>query len=320
MYLKDEKFSLWCDFIERDFLKGDFLTLIKDGKINGATSNPAIFKSAFLNSSAYKKDRELLSSKSPKEIYETLAIQDIKEAAKALLPLYKSGDDGFVSIEVDPFLSEDIDGTIKEGLKLAKAIDMPNLMIKIPATNAGFEAMKVLSNEGLNINATLVFSLDQTKKCLEALKDAKKTKSVISVFVSRFDTKLNSILFENSLPKNRVGIMNALMHYKEIEAAKLPNIRALFASTGTKDDSLELSYYIDELLVPNSINTAPIATIKAFMEKDAKPITPASNEALGEFFNSLKESNIDIEKISNELFNEGIDSFNQAFKDILKAF
>ena len=166
MYLKDEKFSLWCDFVEKRFLQGEFLTLIDGGKINGATSNPAIFKSAFLTSPAYKEAKDSLVGKNSKEIYEALAISDIMQAADVLRPLYDNGDDGFISIEVDPFLSDDAQGTIEEGRRLVKAINRPNVMIKVPATNAGFEAMSVLMGDGIHVNATLVFSTKQDTGCL----------------------------------------------------------------------------------------------------------------------------------------------------------
>jgi len=327
MYFKEEKFSLWCDFVEKSFLKGEFLELIKDGKVNGATSNPAIFKSAFLNSSAYQESKKALASKSPKEIYEALAIEDIKIAADTLKPLYDAKDDGFISIEVDPFLSDDAKATIAEGRRLFKAIDRANVMIKIPATKAGFEAMQVLMSEGININATLVFSPEQAKGCIEAFKKASLTckgklpQGVISVFVSRFDRKLDPILQEKGLPTSRVGIMNAAAIYQLIKEADMPNVRTLFASTGVKSDALPAAYYVQELLFAHSINTAPLDTIYAFMKnKSNQVVNCPDKETITQFFDTISQSGIDMQKVYDELIQEGVKAFHDAFKDILAAF
>ncbi len=161
MYLKDEKFALWADFIERDYLDNAFKTLIENGIINGATSNPAIFKSAILTSPAYKRQLAELDGLGAKEKYEALAIFDIQKAADILRPLYDAGDDGYVSIEVDPMLCDDTAGTIEEGLRLHRTIDRPNVMIKVPATEAGYGAMTALVAEGIPVNATLIFSKEQ---------------------------------------------------------------------------------------------------------------------------------------------------------------
>ncbi|NLC27157.1 MAG: transaldolase [Campylobacteraceae bacterium] len=327
MYLTDVNFSLWCDFVEKRFLDGEFLELIKNGKINGATSNPAIFKTAFLTSPAYKEAKASLVGKPSKEIYEALAVADIKHAADALLPLYEVNDDGFISIEVDPFLSDDEDGTVREGRRLVELINRPNVMIKVPATKAGIKAMQTLMSEGIHINATLVFSPKQAKDCLEAFSGATSLfkgvapKGVISVFVSRFDRKLDDLMVEKGLPKSRVGIMNAAVIYREIEEANLPNVRCLFASTGVKDKELDSSYYIEELLFPRAINTAPLETINDFLKKDIKQrVACPDNIALKQFFRSINDAGIDMEKIYGELFKEGIESFHEAFKEILESF
>ena len=146
-------------------------------------------------------------------------------------------------------------------------------MIKVPATNAGFEAMEVLMSEGININATLVFSPEQAKGCLKAFKQAcSKTegelpKGVISVFVSRFDSKLDNQLKSLGLPEAKAGIYNAIKIYDLIKSANQPNVRTLFASTGVKGNELEASYYIDTLIYPNCVNTAPLATINSYIDK-----------------------------------------------------
>ena len=323
MFLKEANFSIWCDFIERDFLNKGFKKLIKEGIINGATSNPAIFKSAFLNSPAYKEQKEELKGLDKKEIYEELAIKDIRDAADILMPLYKKGDDGFISIEVDPFLCDDAKATIKEGKRLFNKINRDNVMIKIPATDAGYEAMRELTGEGINVNATLIFSKEQAEKSLKALKEGIKksnsnTKAVISIFVSRFDRKSDNLLKKIGLKEGLFGIMNASDIYNMIEEEKEKSIKALFASTGVKGDDYEGDYYIKELLYQNSINTAPLNTIDIFLKNSSfKTKNPPSKEQIESFFKELEQNGIDRESISKELSDEGILAFKEAFRDIL---
>ena len=331
MYMNSIGFSLWCDFVERSFLESEFGELLEKNIVNAATSNPSIFKSAFLTSEAYAKDKAQLKGKSPKDIYESLAISDIQFAAAKLLPLYEKGDDGFISIEVDPFLCDDTDATIEEGRRLFKAIGFPNVMIKVPATNAGFMAMETLLGEGINVNATLIFSPAQTQGCLDAFAKANKhflhndpngklPYGVISIFVSRFDRKLDDALKKIDFVTSRVGIMNAIRLYAMIEACHLPNIRTLFASTGVKGDLLRADYYIRELLFKNSINTAPLSTIKDFIAaKDSAQEMELNADEVKKFFDSLEAHGIDMKKVYNELMEEGLVAFKEAFSEILVA-
>lgn len=320
-------FSLWCDFVERSFLEDEFNELITKKIINGATSNPAIFKAAFLGSAAYKEDREALHCKKAKEVYETLAIKDIALAADKLNALYDAGNDGFISIEVDPFLCHDAKGTIEEGRRLYSLIGKENVMIKVPATDEGYEAMEELMSEGINVNATLIFSPAQAKHVTEAFKRAtirfednikgKKTpQGVVSVFVSRFDSKLDSKLKELGLPEAKVGIYNALAIYDLIENYDLENVRTLFASTGVKREDLSADYYIKELYVKNVVNTAPLNTIKAFI-KSEQPKEIKNTKEYETFFKKLEDAGVDMQKVYTELMNEGLDAFKNAFKQIL---
>ncbi len=311
---KNLNFSLWCDFIERDFLDKGFKDLISNKIITGATSNPAIFEGAFKNSEAYKSQIQSLQGKDKKEIYEELAIYDIKKSADILKPLHDANkNNGFISIEVDPSLSDDTEGTYVEGMKLFEKIGMDNVMIKVPATDAGYSAMKKLINEGVNVNATLIFSPTQAKNCLDSFSNASgDTKSVISIFVSRFDRKLDDVLSE----KGKLGIYNATKIYKIIEDAKNQNVRTLFASTGVKGDVYKPTYYIEELLYENVINTAPLGTIESFINEDAKIKNPIDDYEIERFFNELKKT-IDIKIVYNGLLSEGLDSFKKSFKDIL---
>ena len=343
-------FSLWCDFVEREFLATEFRAMIERGEIKGATSNPAIFANAILSSGAYKSDIAKLKSegKNAKAIYENLAFSDIKSAAKSLLPLWeKNPNDGFISIEIDPNLCDDSSKSIDEGVRIFKAINMPNVMIKVPATSAGYEVMNALYSKKISVNATLIFSQNQVKKCLEAFGESSDSgldsanrancggesvanlkgdssessanptpKAVISIFVSRFDRyleanpALNVGESNDSAPK--LGIYNAMKCYEIIQAFGNPHIRALFASTGVRGDKIPSAYYVEKLLLKNSINTAPLATIRDFIKLDSPLIKVAPNidEYLAQF---------SVEKIADELLNAGLEAFKNEFEKMLKS-
>jgi len=325
MYLEDLKFSLWADFIERDYLDKEFKDLINDGIINGATSNPAIFKNAILNSPAYKEQLSTLGSLSAKEKYEAVAIYDIKKAADILKPLYDAGNDGYVSIEVDPFLCDDAEATIKEGKRLFSEIGRANVMIKVPATDAGYIAMEELSASGIPVNATLIFKKDQAISCAKAFergceRNAKSVDTVISIFVSRVDRALDATLSEKGVEVALSGIYNTADIYNVIEAMNVSGCRALFASTGVKDDSLPAYYYVDKLLAYNSVNTAPIDTIKAFhIGGEKEKALPISQEVIQAHFAEVKNAGIDFEAILDTQIADGLDAFKVAFNDILES-
>ncbi|BCD67536.1 transaldolase [Nitratiruptor sp. YY09-18] len=322
MFLEDIEFSLWVDFIEREFIHTTLKNLIEQNIVNGATSNPAIFKNAILNSPAYKEQLAKLSGDA-KAKYEALAIEDIKMAADVLKPLYDKGDDGFVSIEVDPRLAYDAFGTVEEAKRLLAKIGRDNVMIKVPVTPAGCEAIEELIRDGVNVNATLIFSPKQADECLDAMergfKSGSQSHAVLSIFVSRFDRKLDPYLAQKGLPVGRVGIMNAAKIYNMIKKRNLPHTKALFASTGVKGGNYPSHYYISELVAPRAINTAPVETIEAFVkEGDKRARLPISNEEIEKFFIQLKANGIDMKKVYDELLHEGLDAFVQAFEEILK--
>ncbi|HIP30030.1 MAG TPA: transaldolase [Sulfurospirillum arcachonense] len=313
-----KNFSLWCDFVERDFLKGEFVELLDKNVFNGATSNPSIFKAAFLTSPAYQDDRKKLKDLDSKAVYEKLAIEDIKRAALAMQDLYENSNDGFISIEVDPTLCDDANGTIEEGKRLFQEIGKKNVMIKVPATKAGYIAMEELMKSGINVNATLIFSPTQAKECMEAFKRAnnKEPKGVVSVFVSRFDSKLDKQIKTFGMKTAKIGIYNAIKIYDLIEAYNLSNIRTLFASTGVKSKDLETDYYIKELLFKNAVNTAPLGTIKAFMS--TKAVEKEPTDEYKDYFKDLEKHGIDMKKAYDELLEDGLASFKDAFRQILK--
>ena len=325
MYIEDLKFSLWADFIERDYLDKEFKELIANGIINGATSNPAIFKNAILNSPAYKEQLASLNGLSAKEKYEAVAIYDIKKAADILKPLYNAGDDGYVSIEVDPFLCDDADATIDEGKRLFAEIGRDNVMIKVPATNAGYKAMEELSAFGIPVNATLIFKKNQAISCAKAFergceRNGKSIDSVISIFVSRVDRALDATLKQNGVEVALSGIYNTADIYNAIQEMKVSGCRALFASTGVKDDSLPAYYYVDKLLAYNSVNTAPIDTIEAFHKGgEKKKVLPVSGEVIKEHFVKVKNAGVDFEAVLDKQIADGLESFKDAFNDILES-
>jgi len=325
MYIKDLKFSLWADFIERDYLDNEFKDLIDRGVINGATSNPAIFKNAILTSSAYKEQLASLSSLSAKEKYEAVAIFDIQKAADILKPLYDKGDDGYVSIEVDPYLCDDADATIAEGKRLFSQINRKNVMIKVPATEAGYKAMQELTSNAIPVNATLIFKKDQAIKCAKAfeagvIKNGAKVDTVISVFVSRVDRALDVKLAESKVEVALSGIYNSADIYASVEALHVEGCRTLFASTGVKDDSLPAHYYIEKLLAYNSVNTAPIDTIKAY-EKDGgtQKALPIDSKIIEAHFTKIKSLGIDFDAVLDKQISDGLEQFKDAFKEIMEA-
>jgi len=325
MYLEDIKFSLWADFIEREYLDGEFKELIEKKIINGATSNPAIFKNAILTSDAYKEQLKLLDGFSAKEKYEALAIHDIQKAADILKPLYDAGDDGYVSIEVDPFLCDDADTTIAEGKRLFDRIDRKNVMIKVPATDAGYKAMEELIAYKIPVNATLIFTKEQAIACAKAFERGlaqhnEAVDSVISVFVSRVDRALDKTLLEKGVTPALSGIYNAAAIYNSVEALNVANTRTLFASTGVKDDSLAPYYYVSELLAPNSVNTAPIDTIKAFDKDGTKEQKlPISQDIIDAHFAKVAAAGIDFEAELQKQVADGLEAFKVAFSEILET-
>lgn len=313
--LQNQGFSLWCDFIERDFLTQEFPSLIKEEKIFGATSNPSIFAQSFKTSPAYKEEIASLQHKNAKEIYETLAIQDIKTAAKLLRPLYEANkDNGYVSIEIDPLFCDDAQESIKEGKRLFESIGEPNVMIKVPATKAGYQVMEELLKHNIPINATLVFSPTQALECADAFRRAREAggvgKSVISVFVSRLDRALDSTLPQHL--KGKLGIANAKHIYELIENLGDSDTRTLFASTGVKGNDFIPSYYVDELLLPHSLNTAPLDTINAYYANNDTALKTSKSDL------SLFEE-YDLPSLYEKLLQEGLEAFKVSFKDLLDA-
>lgn len=335
-------FSLWCDFIHKDFLDSSFKGLIDSGLVNGATSNPSIFAQA-LKTTAYAENIRALKHKnlSPKAIYEEIALADIARASEIMRPIFvRDYTQGFISIEIDPRIADNAQSSIDEGKRLHKAINAPNVMIKVPATNAGYEVMNALASAGISVNATLIFSPEQAQKCVDSLKNgydkcAKSSNTpmpqgVISVFVSRFDRAIQPILSNVSVElqqaiSHKLGIMNALECYKIIEGFNAPHIRTLFASTGVKTptESISHSYYINSLVLPHSINTAPIDAIESYKTdigdkiKEVSAVYVPNNDEMDSFFAQVKKAKININALYKQLLDEGMQSFEKSFEELL---
>jgi transaldolase/transaldolase/glucose-6-phosphate isomerase len=339
--------SIWYDFIRRDMLTGSGLKdLVADG-VRGVTSNPSIFEKAIADSNLYDDQIVSLKDLEPAEVFEALAIDDIKAAADVLRPVYdeSNGHDGFVSLEVSPELAHDTSATIADAMRLWSAVDRPNLMIKVPATAAGIPAIEELTAAGLNINATLMFSLSDYEavamayiKGAERASDPSSLASVASFFVSRVDAATDAALegvgTDHALAlRGRAAVANAKIAYRRYqelfegdrfadlrEAGTRPQ-RVLWASTSTKNPEYNDVMYVEDLIGPNTVNTAPPATIDAFIDHgsvDAGSLLVGTDEA-ATFINSLPDVGVDFDAITETLQTEGVDAFAGAYASLLSA-
>ena len=339
--------SIWLDFISRKLLKsGELEELIKNDGLKGLTSNPSIFEKAIAKTQDY--DQEIYNFTGPAyELYEKLAIKDIQEAADHLRVIFDQtkGLDGFVSLEVSPGVAHDAQKTIQEGLSLWHTVNRPNLMIKVPGTQEGMEAVRVLTSKGVNINITLLFSVDSYEKSAQAYLaglsdrvkqnlDIKNIQSVASFFISRIDSKIDEKL-ENLGIKNLQGkaaIANAKLAYKAYEkiynselAKKLlaqgahPQ-RLLWASTSTKNKNYSDILYVSSLIAPNTVNTLPPATLEAFRDHGHVSDEFIKNLDDGQnIMSDLKNAGIDFSLCCEELLTEGLKLFSDAFDQLLEA-
>lgn len=351
--------SIWYDNIERRLLEnGELAGMIARGEIRGVTSNPSIFHNAIAKSNDY--DAELIplakAGKSKEEIYEALAIADIQAACDLFRPLYDEtkGGDGFVSLEVSPYLARDTQGTLADAKRLWGLVDRPNLMIKIPGTKEGLPAISDALAEGINVNVTLIFSikrylrvLDAFQRGLEKRLNARKpiahVASVASFFVSRIDSNVDNrlqmgvdqgriLVVQARELLGKVAIANAKLAFKankdffcdtcwrylNEEGAQVQ--RALWASTSTKDPSYPDTMYIDELIGPNTINTVPPKTLAAFADHGSAALTLAADiEAAVEVMDDLADMGISMDEITQELEIQGVASFADAFTALLAS-
>ncbi|AQS87374.1 bifunctional transaldolase [Neoasaia chiangmaiensis NBRC 101099] len=352
--------SPWLDFIQRSFTAdGSLKKLVDEDGLKGVTSNPAIFEKAMGYGTDYDAQiKELLSKEtlSAGELYEKLAITDIQETAKIMHPVFveTKGLDGYVSLEVSPYLAFDTEGTAEEARRLWKAVDRENLMIKIPGTKEGVPAFQQVTSEGISVNVTLLFSLDAYKDVLEAYisglearhakgEDISKIASVASFFVSRIDGKIDGAIDKRIAAgdkdaealkalRGKVAIANAKVayqHYLEVKksarwqklaAAGANPQRLLWASTGTKDKAYSDVLYVDELIGPETVNTIPPATFDAF--RDHGKLRDSLEEDVDgarKVMAETKRLGLDLDGVTTALVKDGCASFSDAFDQLLGA-
>ena len=342
--------SIWLDLLNRKIMDtGELKRLIDEDGLRGLTSNPAIFEKAISKSSDYDSDIENLVKKEDdnEAIFFDLAITDIQRAADLFKPVYDKtkGEDGFVSLEVSPFLARDTEGTIKQARDLWKRVDRKNVMIKIPSTTEGLPAIRKCISEGININITLLFGLPRYKEVTEAylggLEDRLKANkpidhiaSVASFFLSRIDVMIDPILKEKGINdlKGEVAIASAKMAYniyqevftsdrfKALAVKGAETQRVLWASTSAKDPAFSDVKYVEALIGQKTINTLPVETIDAFRDHGNAANTLTKNlDHASKTLERLKENEINLDQITQKLEDEGIKKFNVAFEALLNV-
>jgi transaldolase len=361
LHLKDYGQSVWMDNLSRDLLQsGELAQLIESRDVHGITSNPAIFEKAIAGNAIYDADIEagIRAGKSVEEIYESLVFEDIRNACDVLMPIYQEsgGVDGYVSLEVPPNLAHDTDGTLREARRYYNAIQRPNLMIKIPGTPEGLPAVEAAISEGINVNVTLLFSvqsyIDTAWAYIRGLEaraakgqDVRNLASVASFFLSRIDSKvddrLNALAAEADdsdrtaqlqAAKGKVAIANAKLAYQEYKqiiagdrwqalAAKGARVqRLLWASTSTKNPAYSDVMYVDELIGPDTVNTLPPNTIEACADHcDVASRIETDVESAQQLIATLPDLGLDLDQVMAELLDEGIDKFIQPFDKLMDA-
>jgi transaldolase len=344
--LHDAGVSIWLDTLSRELLdSGAFASLIADCAVTGATSNPTIFAKAITSSEDYDDQlRAAVASgiRAPQELFFELALDDVRRAADLLRPTYEASDgrDGFVSFECTPDLADDSAATIKQAVELWDRLARPNVMIKVPATQAGIPAIEELTARGLNINVTLLFSVARYEQVIDAYVAGLERRvtagqpvdaiaSVASFFVSRVDTKADAVLPADSDLRGRVAIANAHRAYGRFhdrfaderwlvlrDAGARPQ-RALWASTGTKDPSYSDVLYVEELIAPDVINTMPEATLRAFADHGNVRRTGSDAAAAEDTLRRAEEAGVDLAAVTAQLEREGVRSFCDSYHDLL---
>lgn len=349
--------SPWHDNVRRDLItSGKLAQMIEEGDITGLTSNPTIFEQAIAKTDAYDAALARLAAagKTPEEIFDSLAIDDIKSAARLFAPVFARtrGTDGFVSIEVSPKLANDTDRTIAEARRLWRAVDEPNLMVKIPATRAGLPAIEAAIADGININITLIFSIERYAEVMaayiaglarrvEAGGDVSSIFSVASFFVSRVDTAVDKLLDEKIAAgegsvetlralRGKAGIANAKLAYElcqrtfggpafaPLAARGARRQRPLWASTSAKDPSYPDTYYVDALVGPDTVDTMPPATIAAYRDHGRPEVRIDRDLAAArDVIDKLAAAGIDFPAVLSQLEIDGVASFARSYESLL---
>lgn len=351
--------SVWYDNIQRLLLKNGALAgMIQRGEIRGITSNPTIFMNAITKSQDYDESLLPLTGKgiSTEEVFFRLAIEDIQAAADLFQPLYRqsNGGDGYVSLEVNPFLANDTDSTLAQAKQLWQRVNRPNLMIKIPATQAGLPAITGALAAGINVNVTLIFALERYREVMQAHMAGLEQRlaqglpidqvaSVASFFVSRVDThidaRLQAIVNEGGaqamsakLLPGKAAIANARLAYtdfkqgmasvrwQKLKAMGARPQRPLWASTSTKNPNYRDVIYVEELIGPETVNTVPPQTLAAFLDHGQVRMSLEENlEAARQTLADLEPLGISMPEVTKQLEAEGVKAFSDAFTVLLKA-
>jgi transaldolase / glucose-6-phosphate isomerase len=354
--------SVWLDYIRRDLLtSGELKRLIEEDGLRGMTSNPAIFEKAIADSTLYSDILQSLRSRSDldaKGRYEILALRDIQDAADFLRPVYDSSKrrDGYVSLEVSPYLARDTEGTRAEARRLWKTVGRENVMIKVPGTAEGIPAFQQLISEGININVTLLFSQEVYQRVAEAYiagleqlsaraGDVSKIASVASFFISRIDSSVDAIVGERLKASKeqreqeqlksilgKVAIANGKQTYvsyqkifsgdrwKALSTKGAQTQRVLWASTSTKNPNYRDVLYVEELIGPDTVNTIPPATLDAFRDHGrARPSLTEDVESANRTMETAAKLGISMKKVTDKLTDDGVRLFAEAFDKLLKA-
>lgn len=355
LHLKDYGQSVWMDNLSRDIVQsGELKKLITSRDVHGITSNPAIFEKAIAGNAIYDADIEagIRAGKSVDEIYEFLVFEDIRNACDILMPVYEAsnGVDGYVSLEVPPNMARDTESTLREARRYFETLQKPNLMIKIPGTPEGLPAVEAAIRDGINVNVTLLFSVQSYVdtawayiRGLEARaaagQDVSNIASVASFFLSRIDSKVDKLLdgaasddTRAEAAKGKVAIANAKVAYQEYKqiiqsdrwqalAAKGAQVqRLLWASTSTKNPEYSDVMYVDELVGPDTVNTLPPNTIEACADHCNVDSRIETNvEEAQQLIATLSELGIDLDKVMDELLEEGIDKFVKPFDSLMDS-
>jgi len=352
--------SVWLDYIRRDLMTtGELKRLIEEDGLRGMTSNPAIFEKAINESKLYDDILHSLAGKNltPTQKFEALAIRDIQDAADALRAVFDAsqGQDGFVSLEVSPYLARDTKGTIEEARGLRKAVARPNVMIKVPGTVEGLPAFQQLTSEGININVTLLFSQQMYEQIAEAYVagleqlaahggDVSKIASVASFFISRIDSAIEKVVEAKLKTANaadqsalkgvqgKVAIANGKLafqsylrifgtdRWKKLAAKGAHAQRVLWASTSTKNPAYSDVMYVEELIGPDTVNTIPPATLDAYRDHGHPRTTLTENiPAAKKVMDTLPKVGISMKEVTDKLTDDGVKLFSEAFDKLLQA-
>ena len=342
--------SVWIDSLSRGWLKtGELARMMREDVVVGVTSNPTIFQKAMSEGIWYDDQlREVIKSEDdPKEVFLQLAMTDIEEACDLFRPVWDEGkgEDGYISMEVDPNFAYDTQPTIEEAVRFHEWVERPNLYVKIPATAPGLPGIEEMISRERNINVTLIFSLERhaevaeayirgLERLVEAGGDPAKVASVASFFVSRVDTETDRRLDEAGHPelKGKLAIANAKLAYQnykqifsgerwEALAAKGASKQwCLWASTSTKNPDYRDVMYVEELIGPETVNTMPKETIEAFQDHGEVALTLERDldEAHG-LFEQLSEAGVDYDDVTDTLEREGVQKFTDSFTELLEG-